>query len=140
MTLNNNDLSRFDNRVEVERTATVRSTGCQTALYNRFDNRLYTRYSRLSNQFENRLDNRFDNRLYRVNGALECRSEMCRTRLAGNTGRKNRQKFAIWAPLHNFVGLYLRNYGTYRQSAKIVKHPYLRHMPPQSGELRPTNG
>jgi len=22
---------------------------------------------------------------------------------------KNRQKFAIWAPLHNFVGLYLRN-------------------------------
>jgi len=30
----------------VERTATVRSTGCQTGLYNRFDNRLYTRYSR----------------------------------------------------------------------------------------------
>jgi len=25
----------------VERTATVRSTGCQTGLYNRFDNRLY---------------------------------------------------------------------------------------------------
>jgi len=22
---------------------------------------------------------------------------------------KNRQKFAIWVPLHNFVGLYLRN-------------------------------
>jgi len=22
---------------------------------------------------------------------------------------KNRQKFAIWAPSHNFVGLYLRN-------------------------------
>jgi len=22
---------------------------------------------------------------------------------------KNRQKFAIWASLHNFVGLYLRN-------------------------------
>jgi len=42
----------------VERTATVRSTGCQTALYNRFDNRLYTPYSR------------FDNRLHRVNGAL----------------------------------------------------------------------
>ena len=29
-------------------------------------NRLYTRFSRLSNRF----DNRFDNRLYRVNGAL----------------------------------------------------------------------
>jgi len=24
-------------------------------------------------------------------------------------GHTNRQKFAIWAPLHNFVGLYLRN-------------------------------
>jgi len=56
----------FDNRVE--RTA-VHSTGRQTALYNRFDNRLYTRYSRLSNLLSNRLDNRFDNRLYRVNGA-----------------------------------------------------------------------
>jgi len=29
---------------------------------------------------------------------------------------KNRQKFAILAPLHNFVGLYLRNWGTYWQS------------------------
>jgi len=38
--------NRFDNRVE--RTATVRSTGCQTGLYNQFDNRLYTRYSWLS--------------------------------------------------------------------------------------------
>jgi len=31
------------------------------------------------------------------------------TRLAENTGRKSRQKIAIWAPSHNFVGLYLRN-------------------------------
>jgi len=45
---------RFDNRVE--RTATVCSTGCQTGLYNRFDNGLYTRYSRLSNGFDNRLN------------------------------------------------------------------------------------
>ena len=52
--------NRFDNRIE--RTTTVRSTGSRTGLYNRFDNRLYTRYNRLSN--------RFDNRLYRVNGAL----------------------------------------------------------------------
>ena len=44
---------RFDNRVE--RTATVRSTGCQTGLYNQIDNRLYTRYNRLSNRFDNRL-------------------------------------------------------------------------------------
>jgi len=35
-----------------------------------------------------------------------------------NTGRKNCQKFAIYAPSHNFVGLYLRNWGTYRQSEK----------------------
>jgi len=40
---------------------------------------------------------------------LECRSEMCCTRLAGNTGRKNNEKITIWAPLHNFVGLNLRN-------------------------------
>jgi len=26
--------------------------------------------------------------------------------------QKYRQKFAIWAPSHNFVGLYLRNEGT----------------------------
>jgi len=28
------------------------------------------------------------------------------------------QKIAIWAPSHNFVGPYLRNYGMYRQSGK----------------------
>ena len=31
---------------------------------------------------------------------------------------KNSPKIAIWAPSHNFVGLYLRNYGTYLQSEK----------------------
>jgi len=31
------------------------------------------------------------------------------------------KKIAIWAPSHNFVGLYLRNWGTYRQSEKLVK-------------------
>jgi len=31
---------------------------------------------------------------------------------------KNRQKVAIWAPSHNFVGLYLRKEGRYRQSEK----------------------
>ena len=81
-------LSRFDNRVE--QTATVHSTSCHTGLYNWFDNRLYTRYSQLSNRLSigfdnwlnvcihdttgcqtgltqyNRFDNRLDNRLYRV--------------------------------------------------------------------------
>jgi len=31
---------------------------------------------------------------------------------------KESPKIAIWAPSHNFVGLYLRNYGIYRQSEK----------------------
>jgi len=51
---------------------------------------------------------------------------------------KNRQKVAIWAPSHNFVGLYLR---TYRQSEKkLVKQQYLLHMSPQYGEVWPTSG
>jgi len=49
---------------------------------------------------------------------LECRSEMCCTRLAGNTGRKMTQKVAICAPSHNFVGLNLRNKGMHRQPEK----------------------
>jgi len=49
---------------------------------------------------------------------LELRSEMCCTLLAGNTGRKNHAKIAIWAPSCNFVGLNLRNQGMYRQSEK----------------------
>jgi len=36
------------------------------------------------------------------------------------------QKIAICAPSHNFVGLYLRNEGMYRQSEKkLVKQQYL---------------
>jgi len=46
--------NRFDNHVE--RTATVRATGCQSWFCNRLDNRLYTQYSRLSNGFDNRLN------------------------------------------------------------------------------------
>ena len=39
------------------------------------------------------------------------------------------QKIAIWAPSHNFVGLYLRNKGTYRQSEKkLAKQQYLLQM------------
>jgi len=34
--------------------------------------------------------------------------------------QKKSPKIAIWAPSHNFVGLYLRNEGTYRQSEKNV--------------------
>jgi len=49
-------------------------------------------------------------------------------------------KIAIWAKSHKFVGLYLRNEGTYRQSEKPVKQQYLLQMSPQYGELLPTNG
>ena len=31
---------------------------------------------------------------------------------------KMKQKIAIWAPSHNFIGLYLHNWGMYRQSEK----------------------
>ena len=68
---------------------------------------------------------------------------MCCTRLAGNTGRKNdTQKIAIWAPSHNFVGLYLRKWGMYRQSEKTCLAPVSPppHMSSQYGELRPTSG
>ena len=39
------------------------------------------------------------------------------TLLAGNAGRKISP---FWAPSHNFVGLCLRNEGTYRQSEKYL--------------------
>ena len=49
---------------------------------------------------------------------LRCRSEMCCTRLAEIQDEKTRQKIAFWPSSHNFVGLYLRNEGMYRQSEK----------------------
>ena len=43
---------------------------------------------------------------------------------------KNCQKLAICAPSHNFVGLYLRNEGTYRQSEKnLLVLIYPPHVP-----------
>jgi len=39
-------------------------------------------------------------------------------RLAEKYRTQKSQKIAIWAPSHNFVGLYLRNRGTYQQSEK----------------------
>ena len=38
---------------------------------------------------------------------FECRSEMCCTQLAENTGRKNYTKIAICAPSYNFIRLYI---------------------------------
>jgi len=79
--------NQFDNRLDV---CIHDTAGCQTGLYNRFKNWLYTRYSRFVKpglttgwmfvytiqpvasciQTFTGLSNRFDNRLYRVNGAL----------------------------------------------------------------------
>jgi len=51
------------------------------------------------------------------------------------------QKIATCVPLHNFVGLYLCNWGMYQQSEKkLVKQQYVLHMSTQYGELRPTDG
>jgi len=51
------------------------------------------------------------------------------------------QKIAICAPSHNFVGLYIRNWGTYWQSEKkLFKQRYVLHMSAQYGKLWPTNG
>jgi len=71
---------------------------------------------------------------------LRCRFETCCTRLAGNRGHKNHQKFAICAPSHNSVGLYLCNKSRIDNRKKLVKQRYVLHMSPQYGELRPTNG
>jgi len=63
---------------------------------------------------------------------------MCWTLLDENIGRK---KFAFCAPSHKFVGLYLLNWGMYRQTEKkLVKQQYLLHMFWQYGERWPTNG
>jgi len=62
------------------------------------------------------------------------------TWLAEIQDAKKLPKIAIYVPSDKFVGLYLRNYGTYRQLEKIVKQQYLPHMSTQYGELRPANG
>jgi len=54
--------------------------------------------------------------------------------------QKKSPKIGIWAPSHNFIGLYLRNYDTYRQSEKNLLSSNISYMSPQYGELRPTSG
>ena len=49
-------------------------------------------------------------------------------------------KVAIWAPSHNFVGLYFAPKARIDNRKKLVKQRYVLHMSPQYGELRrPTN-
>ena len=72
---------------------------------------------------------------------LECRSEMCCTRLAENTGRKklatNRHLRTI-AQFCQAISSQLRHVSTVGK--KLVKQQYHLHVSSKYGELRPTNG
>jgi len=61
-------------------------------------------------------------------------SEMCCTRLAGNTGCKKSPSAHHHTTL---LGLIFATQGMYRQSEKVVKQQYLLHMSAQYGELGP---
>jgi len=72
---------------------------------------------------------------------LECRSEMCWKRLAGNTGRKNDAKnrhSGTIAQRCRAESSQLRHVSTIGK--KLVKQQYVVHMSLQYGELRPTSG
>ena len=72
---------------------------------------------------------------------LECRSEMCCTRLAGNTGRKNDAKIAICARCRTTLsGSIFATEARIDSRKKIVKQHSVLHMSSQYGELWPTNG
>ena len=72
---------------------------------------------------------------------LECMSEMCCTRLGGNTGRKNDAKNRH---LHTITQLCHAVFSQLRHVSiigkKLVKQQYVLHMYPQYGELWPING
>ena len=72
---------------------------------------------------------------------LECRSEMCCTRLAGNAGpkkvAKNRHLGTI-AQLCRTISSQLRHASTIGK--KLVKQQYVLQASSQYGELRPTSG
>ena len=55
--------------------------------------------------------------------------------------QKSRQKFAIWAPLHDFVGYIFATMARIdNRKKKLVKQQWVLHMSPQYGELQPTSG
>ena len=71
---------------------------------------------------------------------LECRSEVCCTRIARNTGRKNDAKSPS---AHHRTTLSGYTFGTKARidnRKKLIKQQYLLYMFPQYGELRPTSG
>jgi len=71
---------------------------------------------------------------------LECRSEMCCTRLAGNAGRKNVAKKSQSAHHRtNLSGCIFATKACIDNQKKLVKQQYVLHLFSQYGELRPTN-
>ena len=74
---------------------------------------------------------------------LECMSEMCCTRLAENTARKNDAKtrhLGSIAQLCRAMSSQLGPKACIDHRKKLVKQQYLPHMSLQYGELRPTSG
>jgi len=76
---------------------------------------------------------------------LECRSQMCCTRLAGNSGPKKLPKIARLGTitqlrLTTLLGYIFATKASIDNRKKPVKQQYLSHMSSQYGELRPTNG
>jgi len=67
----------------------------------------------------------FPHMVWRLSANLECMSEMCCTRLAENTGHKNRH-FGTIAQLYRAISSQLRYVSTIGK--KLVKHRYLLHM------------
>jgi len=57
---------------------------------------------------------------------LECRSEMCCTRLAENTGRK---KSPFWHHCTNLTGYIFGTTASIDNRKKLIKQQYLLHMP-----------
>jgi len=68
---------------------------------------------------------------------LECRSEMCCTRLAGNTGCKKSPSVHHRTTLSDYIFATKAHIDNWK---KLVKQQYLPHMSLQYGELRPTSG
>jgi len=75
-----------------------------------------------------------------LNVNLECRCEICCTRLAGNTARKNDQKLPSGHHRTTLSGWIFASKAYVDNRKKIVKLQYLSHMSSQYGERRPTGG
>ena len=69
---------------------------------------------------------------------LECRSEMCCTRLAGNEKSPKIRHLGTMAQLCRAISSQLRHLSSIGK--KLVKQQYLLHMSLQYGKLRRTNG